>query len=156
MGDSKHSVDSVSFYGWNYSNLILCIPHCMGQLICYLQVHFRNLLQFESELIQICKYFYLSFKTIFYLDFRVASSYSFPLNFFGYITLICIPKSDCGCFLGSCYHLIEGSCCQIQLHVNFSPDRVQLDIYLRYLEINWKSILYKNLLPLCVYQNVQS
>ena len=60
MGDSKHSVDSVSFYGWNDSNLILCIPHCMGQLVCYLQVHFRNLLQFEIELIQSCKYFYFS------------------------------------------------------------------------------------------------
>ena len=142
MGDSKHSVDSVSFHGWNDSNLILCIPHCMGQLVCYLQVHFRNLLQFEIELIQSCEYFNLLFKTIFYLNFRGASSYSFLLNLFGYITLICIPKCDCGCFLGSCYDLIDSSCCQIQFHMNFSPDRVQLDMCLKYSEEYIENLSY--------------
>ena len=50
MPETKHSVERVSFYGRKYSNLILCIPHYVRQLICYLQIDFRILVQVQSEL----------------------------------------------------------------------------------------------------------
>ena len=50
MPESKYSVERVSFYGRNDSNLILCIPHYVRQLICYLHIDFRILVQVQSEL----------------------------------------------------------------------------------------------------------
>ena len=50
MPESKYSVERVSFYGRNHSNLILCIPHYVRQLICYLHIDFRILVQVQSEL----------------------------------------------------------------------------------------------------------
>ena len=50
MPESKYSVERVSFYGRNDSNLILCIPHYVRQLICYLHIDFRILAQVQSEL----------------------------------------------------------------------------------------------------------
>ena len=152
MGDSKHSVDSVSFHGWNDSNLILCIPHCMGQLVCYLQVHFRNLLQFEIELIQSCKYFYFFIQNNILPELQRCFFLFFPVESLWIYHPDLHPQMWLWLFSGKLLRLDWQFLLPNSVSHEFLPwQSTAWYVPKIFRRIYWKSILYKNLLPLCVY-----